>query len=106
MVVLELVKQAINSFVYYLVETCFVSFDFFQDSLEDRIRNLKSKFDNIKIADEISKLESITTEEEFIEFLYLKVNGNFDSLVEICRTYGDSYYEDGWNIQIDEHDLI
>jgi hypothetical protein len=45
------------------------------------------------------------TVDQFIEYLLNKLDNNFDNLTNICDVHGDSYYKEGWKIQIDEHIL-
>lgn len=49
--------------------------------------------------------ETIATREDFVKMLSSKISGNFETLCKYCKILGDSYYECGWKVQIDEHVL-
>jgi hypothetical protein len=47
----------------------------------------------------------VNTEEKFILYLVNHINGNYDILCDLCNKIGDTYYKDGWDFQIDTHEL-
>lgn len=90
-------KSAINSLIDKLVETNFLAFDIFENILEE------NKLNQIIVGvDE----NNITDEQLFVkQYLKEKVNGDIDMLKNVCNKYGDTYYNDGWNFQIDQHHI-
>lgn len=103
-------KHAINGLLEKLVTNDFISYDMFLDMLSDRLCEIDEakkigeeiepddRFDNLDISNDV-------TSEQLTQHLQQKVNGDMDLLEEVCQSFGDSYYKDGWKFQIDEHVL-
>lgn len=92
-----------KALLFGLVKNDFIPFDMFVEQLGDR----KLEIEEGELEDDsISNLDENTlTIEQFVEYLLNKVDDNFDNLIKICNLHGDSYYGEGWKIQIDEHIL-
>jgi hypothetical protein len=101
-------ESACNNLLKKLIESNFISYDLFMDILSDRLCEIveaEREGEEIEPDDRFDNVSENITEEEFTQHLTQKVNGNVDILDDICQSFGDSYYKDGWKFQIDEHYL-
>jgi hypothetical protein len=93
-------EDAVNSLVDELIKTNFISFGCFVDSYEDN----KEEESEDEEKEDVIDIENFT-KKDFTEMIKKKINGDYSSLEKVCNQYGDSYFEDGWKIRIDEHVL-
>lgn len=100
-------NDAVGALLSKLIEHDFLPYNCFLESLEDR--KLEYEEENYEENENYKFIMNVDidnfSQEDFCNYLQEKVNCNESNLEDMCQTYGDSYYKDGWKFQIDEHTL-
>jgi hypothetical protein len=93
-------EGAINGLIENLVLNRYLSFDKYCDMKSD-YDSCDSDSDSVDT--DVMYEVVVNDESDYITHLKRIVDGWFDKLCELCKSHGDSYYQELWTISISEH---
>lgn len=101
--------DAVNALLAKLMEKEYISYDVYSDNIYNDMCNIEHDFikDPEMKANVLLRIkEACTDRKSFLIFLTQKVDSDIDKLESVCDEFGDSDFNDGWKIRLDEFNLI